>query len=234
MASVHLNFYPPERPGFVKLYIYEASSADASDPLNLIETVTDIGVYPDYINGYSTDNASLIDDWFAIQFEDSAGAKTDISDRMAGRTATLVGLLVTRVMLSNPDLNENVVGQAAEYVVSIVMRTETPYDPSLPNTVTYRQLEGMTLLTQARAEIRSLIASTSLSGGSFTAGLVSMKSSGSQTGSTDLIDYLQKEASRILNLNPSRVGQICVGEIAGGLSQRRSIDESRLLMIEIQ
>lgn len=232
MAGVHLDFYPPTRAGFIKLRIFESSGPEDTDPLTVIEEVLGIGEFPNYITEYSTDQASSVDDWFAISWEDDKGVQTDPSERVQGRTTTTVGMLVERVMLSNPDLDENVVGQSAEFVVSEVFRTQDPYSYLI--VPTYRQLEGMTLLAQARAEIRLMVSNSMGTGESFTAGLVSMKSTTTSDDKTKLIDYLMREANRLLGIGTSVVAQICVGEIAGGLSTRFSLDESRLELLEIE
>lgn len=229
MASVHLSFIPPNREGFVLLRIFEAPDAEAG--MSVIEIVTEIGDYPDYISEYSTDQATGIDKWFAIQWEDDKGVRTDISERIQGGTQTLVGKIVSRVLLSNPSLNEEIVAQSAEFVISTIMKTQFPYDPTL--TATYQQMEGMTLLAQARAEIRGIISTSDDSSSNFTAGLVSMKSSFGSDKQMSMIGWLVDEANKLLGLNIGIVARMVLPEIAGGLSEIVDEDTSRLMLVEM-
>lgn len=229
-VAVHLNFVPPNRDGLTKLLIYEAATSDPDDPAVLIETVTEIGDYPDYISEYTTALASSLTSWFSIRWEDAKGAQTSISERIQGSTQTLVGKLVGRVLLSNPSLREAVVVQSAEYVISTYMNTQNPYDSTL--TASYRQLEGMTLITQARAEMRSLIENT-VDEADFTAGLVAMKAQINTTDRVGLISELLKEGLRVLGLGIGIVAQMETLEIAQGFAVRCIPDQSRLLLVEI-
>lgn len=197
MASVHLTFTPPDRAGFVILRIFE--SPDLVAGMTEIEEVTAIGVFPDYITSYSTSLATSGDNYFAIQWEDNKGATTPISARIKGGTTTLVGRVVERVMLSDPEIPEIIATQVAEMVVSVVKGTENPYDSTL--TATYRQLEGMTLYALARAKMRLLMAGQ---GDSYTAGLVSQKSGGT-ADVMKLIEYLLGQVNTILGLHVSIV-----------------------------
>jgi hypothetical protein len=115
MASVYIDFVPPDRPGFVKLLIYE--SPDADGPFVLIETVTEIGTYPNYLTQYSTDKATAVQSFFAIRWEDEKAVQTEMSEAVQGGTESLVGIVTSRVMLRSSGMSENVVVQETEDVI---------------------------------------------------------------------------------------------------------------------
>ena len=229
MASVHLKFVPPTVQNLVSLKIYEATSMGG--PFNLIETVTAIGTYPDYITEYTTDDATNTSDWFAIEWLDNKGASSNLSPPVQGNTETLVGEIVDRVMLRDPSLKESVVQQEAEAVVASVFHTTDPYDSTL--TATYQQLRGMTYLTMAYSYISELAASASISGAKWVAGIVSMDAGGATTatgGRGAAIDELLKLAGNDLGISMSVILQMantyCTG-LSGAVNQW---DESRLLV----
>lgn len=171
MASVFLEFVPPTRDGVVKLYIYEAPSATGI--LTMIEEVDEIGAFPAYISAYTTDLATSKDDWFAIQWEDDKGAKTDISMRVQGGTQTLVGKVTDRVLQRDPSLSEVVVVQEVEGAIAEFYGDSIdPYSIN-PADVGYKTLSGIVYLALARSYI---FAEAVDSGGGWSVGMVSMRS----------------------------------------------------------
>jgi hypothetical protein len=178
-SSVHLTFVSPDRRDLTKLHIYE--SMTQVDIGTVIETVTAVGSYPDYINEYTTNMAASVANWFRIQWEDSKGAKTEISAAVQGNTETLVGKVVGRVLQRDHQADENVVTQEAEAVIEKYLAVTDPYDPTI--VVSYETLNGLVYLTLARTYLSSAISQGTVE--SATLGLVSFRSS---TGSARTID----------------------------------------------
>jgi hypothetical protein len=109
--------------------------------------------------------------------------------------------IVDRCLLRNPALNEVIVTQEAQAVVSDVMHTQDP-NSVLVEEATYVQLRGMTNLTLAR----SLVATYLAAGGTvskFTAGLVSLQTGATTADPTKAIEALIASANGDLNLNYS-------------------------------
>lgn len=228
MAAVPLDFVSPSIPDLVSLEIWEGDDPDGL--FDLIETVTEIGSYPNYISEYTTDDAVDASDWFRIRWVDSKGAATGFSQAVQGNTTNLVKQLVDRIQLRAPSVSEAVAVQVAEFVISSVMHTESPYDPAL--TPTLQQLEGMTLLGVARSLIHEFAISAG-SSSSWTAGLVSMKADSSMGVNDKLIDYLLDQAGLALGLGRAIIAQMAIPPIAGGMSEIVVADISRLL-IEVE
>lgn len=226
-VSVPLDFIPPGEPNIVALRIYEGVTKDG--PFIQIERTTNVGVAPNYITRYTTNLATAIADWFTIQWEDSGGALSPMSQAIQGGTTTLVHRIIDRVLVRDSSLNERIVSQEAEGVIQTYYGdTVDPYNPTLkPN---YRILSGLTLLTLARSKLQSIAASGNVSG--WTAGLVSMKS-GTAASSLKDIQALIAEAGTMLGMRYSMVAQMAVPEIVRGLSQVVTADISRLL-IEVE
>jgi hypothetical protein len=230
MASVFLNFTPPDREDLAKLHIYEADAQDG--PWNLIETVegAPLGTYPEYISFYTTENASSNVSWFAIQWEDEKGAKTDISNAIQGGTETLVGEIVDRVLTRDNTLDEQVVLQEAEAIIERYFGKD-PYTVD-PDSVGYYIKNALAKIVQAKSMFSKFATSSSGGTSGWTAGLVSMKSGNSQS-SIDTIQYLLEEGARELGLKVGIVAQMVGLEIAGGFTQIVTADISRL-MIEVE
>lgn len=228
MASVSLDFVAPSSQNIVALEIWEGTTPDGL--FDLIETVTGVGSYPDYISEYTTDDATSIDHWFRIRWVDNKGALTGFSQPVQGNVTNLVKILVDRIQLRAPGVSEAVAVQVAEFVISAVMHTENPYDTTLAPTI--RQLEGMTLLGVARSLIHEFAISAGTSS-SWVAGLVSMKADSSVAVNEKLIDYLLDQAGLALGLGRSVIAQMVVPPIAGGMSEIVVADISRLL-IEVE
>jgi hypothetical protein len=220
-VDVILRFLPPEGPDIGALVVFEAPGVDG--PFTQIDRTTAVGTFPYWITYYITRNATTDTDWFSIAWEDTSGAVGEMSDAVPGHTETLVSKLLSRVILRDPTLDENVVVQVVEYVVADVMKTNDPYDVSL--TTTYAQMEGMTLLALARIKYQTV-----LDGGeSYTAGLVSEKqTSFDPVKIMKSVEMLIREANRVLGRRFSVVAQMVVPEINRGLSRVVMADISRL------
>lgn len=225
MASVILDFIP--QPGYTKLHIFEAPTEGAA-PGGLIETVVIDPASPP--TRYTTNLAGSSTDWFSIQWEDDKGGLSPLSDPVQGGTFTVVNDLINRVLLRDSSLDEQIVAQTAEWVVSRVLGVNDPYAVD-PSTVTIDQMEGMTLLTLARSHIHTMVASAS-SSASYTAGLVSQKSeAGGSKNTRDLIEWLLGQANDLLGLRFNVV--MLMPEIdPTGMGSTTSIewDHSRLLL----
>lgn len=225
MATIAVDFTPPDIPGIVALRIYESATKEGI--YAQIERTTDIGTFPTYISRYTSAMASSSTDWFKIAWEDEAGDISVTSVAMQGGTTTLVSTLVNRVMLRDAALNEVVVAQVAEAVICKVMHTTDPYDVTL--TATFDQLEGMTLMILARANMHMIMNSASESD-SYTAGLIAIKSASStKTSSTDLIEWLIDQANLLLGLDYSAV-MLMEDIVIDGSSSAWQWDHSRLLV----
>ncbi len=228
MASVFLRFTPPDRKDLAALLIYEEVSAEG--PFDtLIETAIEIGVYPDYISEYTTDQAVSNVNWFAIQWQDVKGARTEISNPIQGGSSSLVGEIVSLVGERDHTLDDQVVRQEVEFALESYFNTD-PYALSMSNT-NFRQRIGIARLVQARVMMSQVARSSGTTSG-WTAGLVSMKS-GDVSSNERLIGWLLKEAMLGLGLSTSRIAQMAELPIAGGLSRIVTADISRLL-IEVE
>lgn len=226
MASVILDFLP--LTGYTKLHIFESATLGGA-PGALLETVVVDPNNPP--TKYTTSLAASNVSWFSIQWEDDKGGKSPLSDPVQGGTFSLVSKIVNRVLLRDPSLDELVVTETAEWVITKVMRVTNPYDVD-PDTATMDQIEAMTLLTLARSHIQSVISSAS-SGESYTAGLVSQKSDTGKTQQNlkDLIKYLTAEANSLLGWNFSIVMLLeDIDPTGTGNISTISYDHSRLLL----
>lgn len=200
MASVHLEFVPPDRSGITKLLIYEAPTQDGV--FTLIETVTSIGTYPDYISEYTTANAASTTDWFAIKWEDSGGAQTDLSAAVMGGVVSVLQQVVDRVRQRDRSLDIGVVTHEAEGVIERYLFGD-PYDPTL--TATYSQLNGLTYLVLARVYIAQAVQAGDVE--SATLGLVSMRSSSGSSAKVN-IQELVDLANDALGISTSVILQL--------------------------
>lgn len=230
MAKVRLDFTPPNAPGVSKLHIWEAPTP--TDQFNEIETVDEVGVYPNYISYHTTSFATGPSYWFAISWEDEQGAQGDLSAPIQGNTTSLVAILVQRVMNRDPSLNEVVVTEETESTIMEFYDTEDPY-----SVTTYKgsELSGLTYLVMARSYISTLVVNQA-AGESYTAGLVSQKSSTS-SGATDprrMIEALITYANGLLGINTSYIALMeSIDPIGNGVVSGIEDDRSRLLLTEI-
>ena len=222
MASVHLDFVPPNEPGLVALLIEEAIAS--TGPWSQIEEVTPVGTYPEYISEYTTDDAAGLTNWFRIRWRDNKGAHTEYTQPIQGGTETLPSKIVDRVLLRDSTIKEGVALEEAEGVIEWYFNVD-PYviDAS---TVKYNVLSGLTYLVMARAYMVELLSSADTE--SFTAGLVAMKS-GSSTRSEKSIKSFVTWANGLLGTNYSVVAVMEPVEIPG-LGKIVSADHSRLIV----
>lgn len=225
MASVRLNFRPPTDTGIDKLHIYEAAAKEG--PFGIIETVEEVGTYPDYITEYSTQLATDAENWFAIEWESTKGVLSGMSAPMQGGTENLVSEITDRVILRDNGLNENVVAQEAEAVVEEFFPDRLVREV-MSNEATYRQISGMVLLTWARAAL--LTSFSSSSGAGWTAGLVSLKPASSTARDFRAIGEILKQANVILNRSYSVVMLMEEIEVADGVKTLQGIDLSRVMV----
>ena len=226
-ASVYIDFVAPnDLPDITKLHIYEATTPDG--PWSEIEVVTPVGTQGDYITYYTTSLATSADNFFSIRWENVKGAISELSDPVQGNTRSVIADVTQRMLLRNPSLDEEIAYQEAAAVVEQYTGSLNP-DPA---TISQQKLTGMTLLALARTQL-SVYAAGSTTGDSWVAGLVSMKSSTGTSFNTDTFSALLKQAQSLLGISTSRVAQMCVPEIAGGLAQIVTADISRL-MIEVE
>lgn len=198
--KVRLDFVPPSDPDIAKLHIYESVAEEG--PYNEIEVVTAIGTYPNYITRYTTDQATAVDRWFAIAWETTAGIVGDQSAGLQGGTRTLVHEVFSRVLQRDATQSEAIVVQSAEYVIAEFMGVADPYDLARED-VTYRQLEGLTLMTLARSYIQTFLAGSSSD--SYTAGLVSQRSESGSGLDEKKLKWLTDEANKLLGISNSLV-----------------------------
>lgn len=204
MASVFLSLVPPERAGYTKLHIWEAVDNAPTTAPNMIETVTDIGSFPDYISGYSTNEAASVSNWFSIQWEDDKGVLSLMSARVKGNSRTLVSDVTNRVLERDHSLDKNVVVQEVEGAIQYYLGEQTdPYDPTL--SLSYTKLNGLTYLTMARVKIIEIAAREG--DDNVTIGLVSMRSPSNVSTKTD-VQSLLNLANNALGINTSVVLQL--------------------------
>jgi hypothetical protein len=217
MASVHLKFSAPAREDLILLRIFEAPTAAGpfDVPIEEVDLAAEGAVYPDYISEYTTDLAVSTTNYFTVQFEDDKGALTDMSNPVQGGTGTFVGEIMDLVKERDHTLDEQTVRQEAEFAIETYFGID-PYTV-VSATTSYRIRIGLARLVQARTMINRFAQVAGASASSWTAGLVSMKSS---TGSSDqaLVKWLLEQAAEGLGLNYSRIAQMATMVIAGGLS----------------
>ena len=230
MASVRLQFTPLE--GFTKLNIYEADTAELA-PGSKIETVVVDPVDP--ISQYTTQQATGLNKWFSIQWEDASGGLSEMSNPIQGGTTTFIGEIIDLVRERDSSLDEQVVRQEAEAAIESFFGVD-PYSIEF-GSQRYAVKIGLARLVQARSLINGLVTTTSVSSSNsgWTAGLVSMKSGTADQvkQSESLIKWLLEQASLSLGLSGSRIAQMAVPVIAGGFSEVVTADISRL-MIEVE
>lgn len=231
MASVPLNFLPPQADNIVALHIYEAGAKDG--PYVEIERTTAVGTYPNYISDYTTTFATSTGDWFAIAWEDDAGNVGEMSAGVLGGSSSLTQKIVDRVALRDASLDERVVAQEADAVISDYFGVLDPYTID-PATVSPAVISGLTMLTMARAMIAKTLTSSSTAN-KWAAGIVSMDNSTTSGSSnpTATIEKLIDLANKQLGRNYSVILLMEEIEVAGGVKQIVAADVSRSI-IEVQ
>jgi hypothetical protein len=223
-VSVYLNFTRPIEPDIARMRIYEAPVK--AGPFNVIEEVTAVGTYPNYISDYTTNAAVSVADWFAIQWVNLKGAESDLSAPIQGNTTSLIGEIVQRVLLRDSSLDEVIATQEAEAVVAEYFNVVDPY--SVLPTVSPKILRGLTNMTLVRTYLSSIITSTGAgSGEKWSAGIVSMDTSVSSTKQLNDMQALLKMANDDLGLNQSIVLLIKEIEVAGGYKRLQGVDLTR-------
>lgn len=204
MAKVRLDFTPPGEPDIAKLHIYESPAKDG--PYSPVETVTNIGTFPDYISYYSTDLAASATNWFSISWETVAGIEGPQSAPIQGGSTTLVNQIIIRVRERDASLDERVVTQEAEGAIQLAFGNDVdPYDPTL--VVSYRQLNGLTYLVMARAYTVQAVTTAGGAIDSATMGLVSFKNTSGAKSTID-VGALIDMANRELGIGTSFVLQL--------------------------
>lgn len=225
---IPLFFIPPSDPDIVTLHVFESDNAETG--FVEIDSVS-AGNYPNYISRFVTLNGISPNDWFAIQWEDAGGAKSVLSAPIQCGTNTLIGEIVDRALLRSPGLNENIVLQEAEGIVSWVYKVEDPYTINL-DTVNAIWLNGLSELTMVAALYVTSAENQALSQG-YSAGIIS-ESQGSSKDALDALERLEKRILRrmgiggsfIAQMNPlSRKEFIISGE-------KEIVDASRLLSVK--
>jgi hypothetical protein len=225
MASVHLTFEPPDAQDIVALRIFEGPNKLAT--FSEIERLTTVGAYPTYLTEYTTNQASSSSDWFAIQWEDSKGALSDLSVPVQGSTSTPVGIIAERVTLRDSSLNDIVVVQEAEAALEMFLPAGSDvYDATVE--LSYRQQRGLTNLTLAMCYLTEMAHTKAVS---WVAGIVSLKSSDvALQQRADSIKGLLQAANLDLGTTYGLVAHLEDVEIAGGASRPQTVDQTRLLV----
>jgi hypothetical protein len=208
MVSIHLDVLPPDVRDLHHLDIWESSSPDG--PWTLIDQITNIGSYPGYITEITTDQARFTDDWFAVDWMDTNGANTGLSNAIKGGTETVLGIIIRRVQRLNPMVDEVVVNQETEAILEQWFN-KSPYDVTtddFDDGKMYRQLNGLSYLVLARVMlIKRMVDSDNAS---TTIGLVSMKSGDTKNSSAAIQEFINI-ANRELGIATSLVLQMeCV------------------------
>ncbi len=212
-VSVRLDFMPSTLPDVASLHIEEAP--DQAGPFTEIEMVTTVGSYPNYISYYTTQNATSLSDWFRIRWQTVDGVFTPYSGVLQGGSKTVVQEVVDRVLIRNPSMNEIIVTQEAQAVISNYFNVADP-DSILVQSATPVEIRGMTNMTLARSLVATYLAAGGTVSG-YTAGLVSLKSGATGADPTKAIEALLKLAAEDLNLgNYSYI--LLLSDVADGSS----------------
>lgn len=207
MPSISLQFVPPDNPDLDKLRICEG--ATRTGLFGIIETVDDIGVYPNWINRYTSMNAvDALNHWFAIQWVDKFGAADDLSAPIKGQTQLLIAEVISRVHERDHKLSMQIANQEAEAAIEQYFGKD-PYtvDPDVDIAAgkKYRILNGLTYLVLARSYLAMLISQNAIE--SATLSQVSFKTQQAGPQTKD-IDQLIDLANQFLGLNTSLVLQL--------------------------
>jgi hypothetical protein len=226
-VPVFLDFIPPnDIPDLTELHILEGPTV--SGPFSEIEVVTSIGTAGNYISSHTTPNALSNTDWFVIQWKNAAGVFTPTSAAVKGGTRSLVAEIVSRAMLRDATINEEVAVQEAEAAISDYYNTIDPYSINVL-TVSPKIKSGLTNLTLARSYITKAI--TTSNKNKWVAGLVSLdNSSGSAGISTQTVQALIDLANKDLGRSLSFKLLLEEVEVAGGFKQIVAADLSRTII----
>jgi hypothetical protein len=228
-VSVHLDFIAPNVPDLTSLRIYEAPAKDG--PWSMIETVTPVGSYGNYLSEYTTNAATSTTDWFAIEWLDSKGASFGQSQGVQAGAESAVSEITDRVLLRDASVSEAVAEQEAEAVVSDYFGTDDPL--SIPRSaVTASEFSGLTMLTMARAKLFQIYSGTG-SSADYVAGLVSQKVATSAVLKYQDVKNLIDAANVILGSSYSVIVQMEEVVIAGGSSVVPAIPDQTRLLVEV-
>lgn len=221
MPSVRLDFIPPNNPNLNRLRIFEGPEPDG--PFDMIEEVSAIGAYPNYISTYTTTQAEDILDWFAIRWVQTNGTELPLSASIHGETTTVIGEIINRVQLRYPGADPTLIAQEAEVVLELVFGTTDP-DPDL---ITATQMSAIVQLTTARVMAWGMISSSASA--SYTAGLVQQKTDTSTAvqSRADLKDLAQQALAQ-LGVAHSVIAQMDDPKVSNGVIA--SVDITRLLL----
>lgn len=232
MVSVPLKFLPPIEDDIVTLHIFESPDNSPNSYVEIDNTPA--GTYPEYITEYTTAAASSATDWFAIQWENSGGVRSPLSEGIKGGTTTLVGEIVERVMLRNPDLNENIVAEEAESTISWIYGVDDPYSIDI-STVSKLWLTELANLALVASMYVNTVVESNAAASSYTAGMISESSSTSQASQThifDFIDKVEKRALKRLGIGGSLIASIDTSQFLTSITGvRTGFDSSRLLAV---
>ena len=205
-VAIPLEFIPPDQEGIVALRILEA--ADPTGQFAEIERVTNIGVFPDYIDRYTTELANDAADWFSIQWEDAEGALSAQSPPVKGGTRTLVQEVVDRIMQRDSSIPIGLAAQEGEGAVEWYFN-DNPYKytaADIDSTKTYRVLNGLTYLALARSYIVQAAIHDKVEQG--TIGVLSFRTQAGVRSGVD-VKQLVDLANELLELNISTILQLC-------------------------
>lgn len=203
MFTIPIKFVQPQEPDLVKLHIYEGS-----DPGGLfyeIDSSSDIGEFPEYIDEFTTTQARDPMDWFAIQWEDNKGAKTELSAPLQGGSKTLIGEIVERVLLRSSELNQALVTEEAESLLEW-WKSADPYTLNLDD-YTYTQITALADLTMVNT-FYALLAERAGSTTDYRAGMISESYSGYPVQSDSSLRNLELRALKRLGIGGSRIASI--------------------------
>jgi hypothetical protein len=199
--KIPLTFVPPDVENLVEMKIWEATAIDGA--FNPIETVTDIGSYPTYIDNYTTDLATAPTDWFALTWVDDKGAETELTQAIQGGVQTLVAEITQRCLQRIPRASLQVVTQEVEGSIQVYMgETVDPYDPTLLEKTSYRQRNGLTYMTIARTLMGELLMTSAVQSAQM--GLIQFKAANT-TQLLKNIEELMEMAEADLGISGSRV-----------------------------
>lgn len=227
MATITLKFLPPTDPNIKTLHVSEATAM--SGPFSEIDSTDAVGSYPTYIDQFTTSLAASETNWFSISWENTAGDVSDLSAPIQGGTSSLISEIVDRVLLSDASMDENIVYQEAEVVISQTMGTQSP-QALQSSDATIKQISGMTYLTLARTLVRDVSGSSNVE--SYTAGIVALKTGTATTSNKDQIDALLKMAARDLGVTVNGI-VMQLKEIPVGGNYKRlpmTVDLSRAIV----
>lgn len=204
-VSIPLEFIPPNEGDIETLHIFEAT--DKLGPFSEIEVVTEIGTFPNYIQRYTTEQATALDNWFSIQWGDNKGGVTQMSAPVRGGSRGLVQEITDRVVQRDPSIDKVIALWETEGAVEWYFNAD-PYGKTkadIDSHKTYRVINGLTYLALARAYIG--MAATHSGVEQAQIGVVSFRTQAGVRAQVDiqqLIDLANKE----LDLNTSLVMQM--------------------------